>query len=437
MILNRIGDFGLVIGILIIFVEYRAVDYATVFSITPIFVSKLFNFLSFDFDLISIICFFLFVGAIGKSAQSGLHTWLSDAMEGPIPVSALIHAATMVTAGVFLIARTSPLFEYTPNILSLVTIVGACTAFFAATVGLLQNDLKRVIAYSTCSQLGYMVFACGLSNYSVGVFHLINHAFFKALLFLGAGSIIHAVADEQDIRKMGGLKKLAPFTYSMMVIGSLALIGFPFLTGFYSKDVILEVAYGKYTEGHFSYILRNLGAFFTAFYQTRLVYLTFLSVPNGYKPVICSAYDSSYQITISLFLLVISSVLIGFYSKDMIIGFGSDFCKNAIIFAEWVEDFLLSLSNIHSNTAMCEGNPQEGFSPNPNVSRNFVLFENNVAFEVNVRGQVLLFEPRPLSHGVVQQPDGLGNLNNPNVNGAQNPVNNLQQINDAPSANTQ
>jgi NADH-ubiquinone oxidoreductase chain 5 len=326
MILNRIGDFGLVIGILIIFVEYRAVDYATVFSITPIFVSKLFNFLSFDFDLISIICFFLFVGAIGKSAQLGLHTWLSDAMEGPIPVSALIHAATMVTAGVFLIARTSPLFEYTPNILSLVTIVGACTAFFAATVGLLQNDLKRVIAYSTCSQLGYMVFACGLSNYSVGVFHLINHAFFKALLFLGAGSIIHAVADEQDIRKMGGLKKLAPFTYSMMVIGSLALIGFPFLTGFYSKDVILEVAYGKYTiEGHFSYILRNLGAFFTAFYQTRLVYLTFLSVPNGYKPVICSAYDSSYQITISLFLLVISSVLIGFYSKDMIIGFGSDF----------------------------------------------------------------------------------------------------------------
>ena len=325
MILNRIGDFGLVIGILIIFVEYRAVDYATVFSITPIFVSKLFNFLSFDFDLISIICFFLFVGAIGKSAQLGLHTWLPDAMEGPTPVSALIHAATMVTAGVFLIARTSPLFEYTPNILSLVTIVGACTAFFAATVGLLQNDLKRVIAYSTCSQLGYMVFACGLSNYSVGVFHLMNHAFFKALLFLGAGSIIHAVADEQDMRKMGGLKKLVPFTYSMMVIGSLALIGFPFLTGFYSKDVILEVAYGKYTEGHFSYILRNLGAFFTAFYQTRLVYLTFLSVPNGYKPVICSAYDSSYQITISLFLLVISSVLIGFYSKDMIIGFGSDF----------------------------------------------------------------------------------------------------------------
>jgi NADH-ubiquinone oxidoreductase chain 5 len=326
MVLNRIGDFGLVLGILIVFVEYKAVDYATVFAITPIFTNKLFNFLGLDFDLISIVCFFLFVGAVGKSAQLGLHTWLPDAMEGPTPVSALIHAATMVTAGVFLIARTSPLFEYAPSILSLVTVIGACTAFFAATVGLLQNDLKRVIAYSTCSQLGYMVFACGLSNYSVGVFHLVNHAFFKALLFLGAGSIIHAVADEQDMRKMGGLKNLIPFTYSMMVIGSLALIGFPFLTGFYSKDVILEVAYGKYTsEGHFSYILGSVGAFLTAFYSTRLVYLTFLSTPNGYKTVICAAYDSSYQISLSLLLLSIPSVLIGFYSKDMIIGFGTDF----------------------------------------------------------------------------------------------------------------
>ena len=331
MVLNRIGDFGLVIGILIVFVEYKAVDYCTVFAITPIFTEKFVNFLSFNFDLTSIICFFLFVGAVGKSAQLGLHTWLPDAMEGPTPVSALIHAATMVTAGVFLIARTSPLFEYTPSMLSLVTTVGACTAFFAATVGLLQNDLKRVIAYSTCSQLGYMVFACGLSNYSVGIFHLVNHAFFKALLFLGAGSIIHAVADEQDMRKMGGLKKLVPFTYSMMVIGSLALIGFPFLAGFYSKDVILEVAFGKYTlEGHFSYILGSLGAFLTAFYSTRLIYLTFLSSPNGYRSVICAAYDSSYQIVTSLFLLSIPSVLIGFYAKDMFIGFGSDFWGNSL-----------------------------------------------------------------------------------------------------------
>src|SRR5210317_258557 len=326
MVINRIGDFCLIIGILVMFVNFKSVDYATVAAMAPFFKNETTNFLNIDFDVISLICVFLFLGAVGKSAQLGLHTWLPDAMEGPTPVSALIHAATMVTAGVFLIARTSPLFEYTPSILSLVTIVGACTAFFAATVGLLQNDLKRVIAYSTCSQLGYMVFACGLSNYSVGVFHLVNHAFFKALLFLGAGSIIHAVADEQDMRKMGGLKKLVPFTYSMMVIGSLALIGFPFLTGFYSKDVILEVAYGKYTlEGHFSYILGTVGAFLTAFYSTRLVYLTFLCRPNGYKSVICKAYDSSYQICISLFLLVIPSVLIGFYAKDMIIGFGSDF----------------------------------------------------------------------------------------------------------------
>ncbi len=331
MVLNRIGDFGLVLGILIIFVEYKAVDYATVFAMTPFFVKENFIFLNINFNLIDIIGFLLFIGAIGKSAQLGLHTWLPDAMEGPTPVSALIHAATMVTAGVFLIARSSPLYEYTPNVLRIITILGACTAFFAATVGLLQNDLKRVIAYSTCSQLGYMVFACGLSNYSVGVFHLANHAFFKALLFLGAGSVIHAVADEQDMRKMGGLKYLVPFTYSMMVIGSLALIGFPFLTGFYSKDVILEVAYGKYTvEGHFSYMLGSIGAFLTAFYSTRLLYLTFLSSPNGYKSVISAAYDSSYQICIALAVLSIPSMFIGFYTKDMIIGLGTDFWGNAL-----------------------------------------------------------------------------------------------------------
>jgi len=249
----------------------------------------------------------------------------------PTPVSALIHAATMVTAGVFLIARSSPIFEYTESVLIVVTFLGASTAFFAATVGLLQNDLKKVIAYSTCSQLGYMVFACGLSNYSVGVFHLANHAFFKALLFLGAGSVIHAVADEQDMRKMGGLKPLVPFTYSMMVIGSLALAGFPFLTGFYSKDLILEVAYGKYTTtGHFSYYLGTASAFLTAFYSTRLLYLTFLSKPNGYKSVICAAYDSSDKICISLGCLAIPSIFVGFLAKDMIVGLGTPFWGNAI-----------------------------------------------------------------------------------------------------------
>ena len=334
MVINRIGDFGLVLGILFVFVTFKSVDYATVFSLVPFMGNTAVNFLSVEFQTLTVIACFLFIGAIGKSAQLGLHTWLPDAMEGPTPVSALIHAATMVTAGVFLIARCSPIYEFTPSVLVIITVVGASTAFFAATVGLLQNDLKKVIAYSTCSQLGYMVFACGLSNYSVGVFHLVNHAFFKALLFLGAGSIIHAVADEQDMRKMGGLKNLIPFTYSMMVVGSLALTGFPFLAGFYSKDLILEVAYGKFTvSGHFSYYLGSLGAFFTAFYSTRLLYLTFLSKPNGYKPVICYACDSSYYICITLGVLAIPSIIIGFYVKDMVVGLGTDFWGTSIYIA--------------------------------------------------------------------------------------------------------
>ena len=237
----------------------------------------------------------------------------------------------MVTAGVFLIARSSFIYEYILNVLEYISLIGALTAFFASTTGLVQNDLKRVIAYSTCSQLGYMVFSCGLSNYSVGIFHLTNHAFFKALLFLGAGSVIHAVADEQDMRKMGGLKHLVPFTYSMMTIGSLALIGFPFLTGFYSKDLILEIAYGKYTLlGYFSYLLGTVGAFFTAFYSTRLVYLTFVSKPNGYKKVICYAFDSGFSICFSLGALAIPSILVGYSIKDMFVGVGSHFFETAV-----------------------------------------------------------------------------------------------------------
>nr|YP_010131912.1 NADH dehydrogenase subunit 5 [Odontella regia]QQD79291.1 NADH dehydrogenase subunit 5 [Odontella regia] len=331
MIVNRIGDFGLTLGIFVIFIKYQSVDFATVFSITPFFIDETISFLNFDIHLLSLVGILLFVGAMGKSAQLGLHTWLPDAMEGPTPVSALIHAATMVTAGIFLIGRSSPLYEYIPNVLVLITILGASTAFFAATVGLVQNDLKRVIAYSTCSQLGYMIFACGLSNYSVGIFHLANHAFFKALLFLGAGSVIHAVSDEQDMRKMGGLKLLVPLTYSMMMIGSLALMGFPFLAGFYSKDVILEVAYGKYTSaGQFSYFLGTLGAFFTAFYSIRLIYLTFIVQPNGYKHIICRAQDSSYQISFALICLSFPSILAGYFFKDMFIGLGTDFWGNAL-----------------------------------------------------------------------------------------------------------
>lgn len=331
MVLNRIGDFCLLMGMLLIFIYFKAVDYASVAVLTPTLQNKTVNFLNFDLHLLSVIGVFLFLGAVGKSAQLGLHTWLPDAMEGPTPVSALIHAATMVTAGVFLLARSSFIYEYTDSVLGVITIFGALTCFFAATTGLVQNDMKRVIAYSTCSQLGYMIFACGLSNYSVGFFHLSNHAFFKALLFLSAGSVIHAVNDEQDMRKMGGLKNLAPFTYSMVVIGSLALIGFPFLTGFYSKDLILEVACGKYSSlGYLSYCLGTLGAFCTAFYSMRLSYLTFLSKPTGHRKVICYAHDSGYFICIALGCLAIPSIFIGYLTKDMFVGVGSHFFGTSV-----------------------------------------------------------------------------------------------------------
>jgi NADH-ubiquinone oxidoreductase chain 5 len=331
MIVNRVGDFGLVLGILCIFNYFCAADYASVFALTHYFSKTYITFICFNINLITIVCLLLFVGAVGKSAQIGLHVWLPDAMEGPTPVSALIHAATMVTAGVFLIARCSPLFEYSTDALFIVTFFGACTSFLAATTGLLQNDLKRVIAYSTCSQLGYMVFACGLSNYSVGIFHLANHAFFKALLFLGAGVVIHAVQDEQDFRKMGGLAKIIPFTYGLMFIGSLSLMGFPFLSGFYSKDVILEVAFAKFTiSGHFAYWLGSLSAFFTAFYSIRLLFLTFLTNTNGFRPVILGAHDGELKLVLPLAILAIPSIFFGFITRDMVIGFGTSFWGNAI-----------------------------------------------------------------------------------------------------------
>jgi NADH-ubiquinone oxidoreductase chain 5 len=331
MIMNRIGDFGLALGIFCIFIYFGAVDYSTVFALAPYFTDTFVKFLFINFPLLDLIGVLLFVGAVGKSAQLGLHTWLPDAMEGPTPVSALIHAATMVTAGVFLLARCSPLFEYAPIALVVVTLIGGMTAFFAASTGLLQNDMKRVIAYSTCSQLGYMIFACGLSNYHVGVFHLANHAFFKALLFLGAGCVIHAVGDEQDMRKMGGLVRLLPFTYGMMLIGSLSLMGMPFLTGFYSKDVILEVAFGKYTlSGHFVYWLGCCAAFLTAFYSIRLLHLTFLSKPNGFRVLILNAHEAPWRMALPLFILSIPSIFIGYFLKDMIIGLGSDFWLGSI-----------------------------------------------------------------------------------------------------------
>jgi proton-translocating NADH-quinone oxidoreductase chain L len=331
MLVNRVGDFFILLAMFLIYITFNSLDYDVVFTLSNLIVDYKVNILNFNVPLNDLICFFLFLGAMGKSAQLGLHVWLPDAMEGPTPVSALIHAATMVTAGVFLVTRCSTLFERSEFVLNFITIIGCITAFFASTTGLFQNDIKKVIAYSTCSQLGYMFFVCGLSNYNVGVFHLFNHAFFKALLFLGAGSIIHAVSNEQDMRKMGGLMKLLPFSYAITMIGSFALIGFPFLSGFYSKDTILEIAFSKFSNiSHFSYFLGTLAAFFTAFYSTRLIYLVFLSVPNSNKVIIQNAHEASWKMSLPLFLLAILTVLIGFLTKDIFIGFGTPFWGSSI-----------------------------------------------------------------------------------------------------------
>ena len=341
MLVNKVGDFFMLLAIFAIYFVFNSLDYDLVFALSPLVVDYKIIICGIEFFALDVICILLLLGAMGKSAQLGLHTWLPDAMEGPTPVSALIHAATMVTAGVFLIIRCSFLFEFSPLTLNIVTIVGSLTAFFAATVGLFQNDIKKVIAYSTCSQLGYMVFACGLSSYEVGIFHLSNHAFFKALLFLGAGSIIHAISDEQDMRKMGGLKNLLPFSYSVMLIASLALVGFPFLTGFYSKDTILEIAYAKYTVlGHFAYFLGTFAAFCTSFYSTRLLYLVFLSEPNGNKKSIINAHEGSIRLTLPLFLLCFLSIFIGFLTKDLFIGFGTSFWNYSIFILP--ENYILS-----------------------------------------------------------------------------------------------
>jgi len=241
-------------GVGFLFYFFRSFDFSVVFVLAPYFENVSLSLLGFNFKILDLICFFLFLGSMGKSAQIGLHTWLPDAMEGPTPVSALIHAATLVTAGVFLIIRCSPLFEFSQSTLTFILFVGGLTAFFSATIAITQDDIKKVIAYSTCSQLGYMVFICGLSEYNLSMFHLINHAFFKALLFLAAGSVIHSMSGDQDVRRFGSLTKLIPFTYSMMLLGFLALAGFPFLSGFYSKDLILEVSFSKhFVSGVFAY----------------------------------------------------------------------------------------------------------------------------------------------------------------------------------------
>jgi len=282
-IVNRVGDFGFALGIFAIVYIFRDVSFDTVFAAAREKQGIILDVFGYKVQALTLICLLLFMGAMGKSAQFLLHTWLPDAMEGPTPVSALIHAATMVTAGVFMVARLSPLFELSPVALTAVTIVGATTAFFAATVGVAQNDIKRVIAYSTCSQLGYMFAALGLRAYSAGMFHLFTHAFFKALLFLGAGSVIHALHGEQDLRKMGGLRKAAPITFAMMVIGTLALTGFPFTAGFYSKDMIIEATHASDAPAaHYAFVLLVIAAFLTSFYSWRLIFKTFHGEPNDH-----------------------------------------------------------------------------------------------------------------------------------------------------------
>jgi NADH-quinone oxidoreductase subunit L len=280
-VVNRVGDFGFALGIFMIFALTGSVAFDQIFAAVPGLAGKPIDAFGLHVDALTLTCLLLFMGAMGKSAQFLLHTWLPDAMEGPTPVSALIHAATMVTAGVFMVARLSPIFELAPAALTVVTVIGAITAFFAATVGLVQNDIKRVIAYSTCSQLGYMFVALGVGGYSLAIFHLFTHAFFKALLFLGAGSVIHAMHHEQDMRNMGGLRKEIPFTFWMMTIGTLALTGFFFTAGYYSKDAILEAAFASGTShGTFAFFVGAIVAALTSFYSWRLVFLTFFGKPR-------------------------------------------------------------------------------------------------------------------------------------------------------------
>jgi NADH-quinone oxidoreductase subunit L len=280
-VVNRVGDFGFALGIFLVFALTQSVGFDQIFAAAPSLAHKTIHIFGLDADAMTIACLLLFMGAMGKSAQFLLHTWLPDAMEGPTPVSALIHAATMVTAGVFMVARLSPLFEQAPAALSFVTIIGATTAFFAATIGIVQNDIKRVIAYSTCSQLGYMFVGLGVGGYSLGIFHLFTHAFFKALLFLGAGSVIVAMHHEQDMRHMGGLWRKIPFTFAMMTVGTLALTGFPFTAGYFSKDAIIEAAFASDRTGAFyGFLLTTLAAGLTSFYSWRLVFLTFFGEPR-------------------------------------------------------------------------------------------------------------------------------------------------------------
>jgi NADH-quinone oxidoreductase subunit L len=332
-IVNRVGDFGFALGIFATFTVFNTVQYDTIFASAPDQVGKTMEFLGMQVDVLTLICLLLFMGAMGKSAQFLLHTWLPDAMEGPTPVSALIHAATMVTAGVFMVARLSPLFELAPIALGVVTFFGATTAFFAATVGLVQNDIKRVVAYSTCSQLGYMFVAEGVGAYGTGMFHLFTHAFFKALLFLGAGAVIHALHHEQDMRRMGALRKVLPFTWAMMLIGTLSLTGFPLTSGFVSKDAIIEAAYAAGTLiGMYGFVLTAIAALLTSFYSWRLMFLTFEGKPREKPDVLAHAHEPPWTMGLPLILLALGSLLAGAVFMQFFIGSDqTDFWRGSLV----------------------------------------------------------------------------------------------------------
>ncbi len=334
-LVNRVGDFGLALGIFLIFYFFGTLTYDQVFASISSLEGQNLNFLGFNINSINLICILLFIGAMGKSAQIFLHTWLPDAMEGPTPVSALIHAATMVTAGVFLVVRCSPIYEYSPFALSFITLVGMITAFFAASIALVQNDIKKIIAYSTCSQLGYMFFAAGVGAYNVAMFHLFTHAFFKALLFLGSGSVIHSLNNEQDINLMGGIRKKLPYTYIYMIIGTLALTGFPLLSGFYSKDAIIEFAYlkGSYL-GYSSAFIGIITAIMTSIYSWRLIFKTFHGDYNNKKISFNSIHESPMVMLLPLTILAIGAILTGYIFKELLISPDSsqNFWKTSILF---------------------------------------------------------------------------------------------------------
>jgi len=338
-LVNRVGDFGFAIGIFLIFFFYGTLNYDEVFQQTPLLIQKEIIFLGIEFNLITLVCLLLFIGAMGKSAQIFLHTWLPDAMEGPTPVSALIHAATMVTAGVFLVIRCSPIFEYSQIALNVVTIVGMTTALFAATVALVQNDIKKIVAYSTCSQLGYMFLAAGIGAYNVAIFHLFTHAFFKALLFLGSGCVIHSFNEQQDIRSMGGVWKKIPYTYTLMIIGTLALTGFPLLSGYYSKDAIIEFAYLKGNAiGYYAASIGIFTALLTSIYSWRLIFKTFHGKYNNKGTNLNSIQECSLIMLIPSCLLAIGAIFAGFIFKEIFIGpNNSEFWKNSILFLNAIQ----------------------------------------------------------------------------------------------------